>query len=162
MRFSLCVFLGVWREEPFIQTPDLQLRMLVFLRLRNVWCRAFFLLKTFCCQFEFNFPLRREFFFLSVRKTRPLLQRFVAFSHQGSAATDRTGLGDEQQAGEQCVRKKCYFKGRKINFYKLENFGWSTSVSRPTVPRVTFDLPNFKEPLQKKMKTNASKKEEEK
>ena len=34
--------------------------------------------------------------------------------------------------------------GSQDLFYKLENFGWS--VSRPTVTRVTFDLPECTEP----------------
>ena len=54
------------------------------------------------------------------------------------------------------------FKGRNINFYKLENFGWW--MSRPTATRVTFDLPERKEhqKAQKKQKIKKFKKKTKK
>ena len=56
----------------------------------------------------------------------------------------------------------CDLQGRKINYFTNSK----TLVSRPTVTRVTFDLPECKEPLfvekQKKMERNASKKKQEK
>ena len=46
----------------------------------------------------------------------------------------------------------CDFLGSQDELYKLENFGWS--VSRPTVARVTFDLPECEDifPTRKKKK----------
>ena len=54
----------------------------------------------------------------------------------------------------------CDLQGRKINFTNLKTLV-RRSLSRPSVTRVTFDLPECKEPLKKQkknMKRNASKK----
>ena len=40
-----------------------------------------------------------------------------------------------------------FFLGRKIDFYTLQNFGWS--VSRPIAACVTFDMPECKESFKK-------------
>ena len=56
----------------------------------------------------------------------------------------------------------CDFQGRKINFAISRPLVDVAVVSRPTVTRVTFDLPECREPLFKKWRRNASKKKKKK